>query len=164
MWPQSVPVPSLTSPLHLSQQPQWRKSRRGTSRCLIHFLVTSACLKGEVNKNSIFFPPFWYFVDKLFSYFFHFSFTVVSVLCAFQISLSKPSRSRPPSWADRPVWLGVCDEAGGGRPLVPHTFHIHTYTKPTACQHCHRLLKGLFRQGLQCSGESCEHLWVIGYT
>uniref|UniRef100_A0A665X0W5 protein kinase C n=1 Tax=Echeneis naucrates TaxID=173247 RepID=A0A665X0W5_ECHNA len=36
-------------------------------------------------------------------------------------------------------------------PLVPHTFHIHSYTKPTVCQYCHRLLKGLFRQGLQCS-------------
>uniref|UniRef100_A0A8D3C9X9 protein kinase C n=1 Tax=Scophthalmus maximus TaxID=52904 RepID=A0A8D3C9X9_SCOMX len=34
---------------------------------------------------------------------------------------------------------------------VPHTFHIHSYTKPTVCQHCHRLLRGLFRQGLQCS-------------
>ncbi|TSN12202.1 Serine/threonine-protein kinase D1 [Bagarius yarrelli] len=68
-----------------------------------------------------------------------------------EISLSKPSRSRPPSWADRPVWLGVCDGAKGGRLLVPHTFHIHTYTKPTVCQHCHQLLKGLFRQGLQCS-------------
>ncbi|XP_027033993.1 serine/threonine-protein kinase D3-like [Tachysurus fulvidraco] len=68
-----------------------------------------------------------------------------------EISLTKPSRSRPPSWADRPVWLGVCDGARGGRPRVPHTFHIHTYKKPTMCQHCHRLLKGLFRQGLQCS-------------
>uniref|UniRef100_A0A4W5RNP0 protein kinase C n=1 Tax=Hucho hucho TaxID=62062 RepID=A0A4W5RNP0_9TELE len=34
---------------------------------------------------------------------------------------------------------------------VPHTFHIHSYTKPTVCQHCYHLLKGLFRQGLQCS-------------
>ncbi|KAG7465249.1 hypothetical protein MATL_G00174380 [Megalops atlanticus] len=66
-----------------------------------------------------------------------------------EISLSKP-RSRPPSWAERPVWLGV-GQGEGGRPQVPHTFHIHTYTKPTVCQYCHRLLKGLFRQGLQCS-------------
>lgn len=44
---------------------------------------------------------------------------------------------------------------------MPHTFHIHTYTKPTVCQHCHRLLKGLFRQGLQCSGE-CKHFRVKG--
>ncbi|XP_071774121.2 protein kinase D4 [Centroberyx gerrardi] len=65
-----------------------------------------------------------------------------------EISMSKP-RSRPPSWAEPPVWLGVgcCEEA---KPRVPHTFHIHSYTKPTVCQHCHRLLKGLFRQGLQC--------------
>ncbi|KAI4901141.1 hypothetical protein NFI96_030382, partial [Prochilodus magdalenae] len=68
-----------------------------------------------------------------------------------EISLSKPSRSRPPSWVDRPVWLGVCEGGRGSRMLVPHTFHIHTYTKPTMCQHCHKLLKGLFRQGLQCS-------------
>ncbi|KAM6949587.1 LOW QUALITY PROTEIN: protein kinase D4, partial [Aplochiton taeniatus] len=66
-----------------------------------------------------------------------------------EISLSKP-RSRPPSWAEPPVWLGV-GPGEGGRARVPHTFHIHTYTKPTLCQHCRRLLKGLFRQGLQCS-------------
>jgi protein kinase D len=33
---------------------------------------------------------------------------------------------------------------------VPHTFQIHTYHKPTVCQHCKKLLKGLLRQGLQC--------------
>uniref|UniRef100_A0A4W5RSX9 Protein kinase D4 n=1 Tax=Hucho hucho TaxID=62062 RepID=A0A4W5RSX9_9TELE len=69
-----------------------------------------------------------------------------------EISMSKP-RSRPPSWADQPVWLGVGHGKGGmaGRARVPHTFHIHSYTKPTVCQHCYHLLKGLFRQGLQCS-------------
>uniref|UniRef100_A0A3Q1HI78 protein kinase C n=1 Tax=Anabas testudineus TaxID=64144 RepID=A0A3Q1HI78_ANATE len=66
-----------------------------------------------------------------------------------EISMSKPS-SRPPSWADPPVWLGV-GYGGRSKPQVPHTFHIHSYTKPTVCQYCHRLLKGLFRQGLQCS-------------
>ncbi|XP_072232619.1 protein kinase D4 [Leuresthes tenuis] len=64
-----------------------------------------------------------------------------------EISMIKPS-SRPPSWADAPVWLRVGD---GSTTQVPHTFHIHSYTKPTMCQYCHRLLKGLFRQGLQCS-------------
>ncbi|KAG9346662.1 hypothetical protein JZ751_006974 [Albula glossodonta] len=68
-----------------------------------------------------------------------------------EISILKSGpRSRPPSWAERPVWLGV-GQGDRGRPQVPHTFHIHSYTKPTMCQHCHRLLKGLFRQGLQCS-------------
>ncbi|XP_055051364.2 protein kinase D4 [Misgurnus anguillicaudatus] len=67
-----------------------------------------------------------------------------------EISMSKPSRSRPPSWADVPVSVGVC-EGKDSRPHVPHTFHIHTYTKPTVCQYCFRLLKGLFRQGMQCS-------------
>ncbi|XP_059933071.1 protein kinase D4 [Gadus macrocephalus] len=66
-----------------------------------------------------------------------------------EISLSKPN-SRPASWAEPPMWLGV----GYGdvvKTKVPHTFHIHSYTKPTVCQYCHRLLKGLFRQGLQCT-------------
>ncbi|XP_045078326.1 serine/threonine-protein kinase D3 [Coregonus clupeaformis] len=69
-----------------------------------------------------------------------------------EISMSKP-RSRPPSWTDHQVWLGVGQGKGGeaGRARVPHTFHIHSYTKPTVCQHCRHLLKGLFRQGLQCS-------------
>ncbi|XP_050972139.1 serine/threonine-protein kinase D3 isoform X1 [Labeo rohita] len=67
-----------------------------------------------------------------------------------EISLSKPSRSRPPSWADVPVSVGL-SEGKEAQPRVPHTFHIHTYTKPTVCQYCFRLLKGLFRQGMQCS-------------
>ncbi|XP_066143838.1 serine/threonine-protein kinase D3 isoform X1 [Euwallacea fornicatus] len=33
---------------------------------------------------------------------------------------------------------------------IPHTFVIHSYTRPTVCQHCKKLLKGLFKQGLQC--------------
>ncbi|XP_067435684.1 protein kinase D4 isoform X2 [Thunnus thynnus] len=66
-----------------------------------------------------------------------------------EISMTKPS-SRPPSWAEPPVWLGV-GNGDWSRAQVPHTFHIHSYTKPTVCQYCHRLLKGLFRQGLQCS-------------
>ncbi|XP_013882259.1 protein kinase D4 [Austrofundulus limnaeus] len=64
-----------------------------------------------------------------------------------EISMTKPL-SRPPSWNEPPVWLSAGDRS---RPQVPHTFHIHSYTKPTVCQYCHRLLKGLFRQGLQCS-------------
>ncbi len=33
---------------------------------------------------------------------------------------------------------------------VPHTFVIHSYTKPTVCKQCDKLLKGLFKQGYQC--------------
>uniref|UniRef100_A0A3Q0QR99 Protein kinase D4 n=1 Tax=Amphilophus citrinellus TaxID=61819 RepID=A0A3Q0QR99_AMPCI len=79
-----------------------------------------------------------------------------------EISMSKPA-SRPPSWGEPPVWLGV-GYGDWSRAQVPHTFHIHSYTKPTVCQYCHRLLKGLFRQGLQCSDcrfnchRRCEHL------
>ena len=29
---------------------------------------------------------------------------------------------------------------------IPHTFVIHTYTKPTQCQFCKKLLAGMFKQ------------------
>uniref|UniRef100_A0A672PFN9 Serine/threonine-protein kinase n=1 Tax=Sinocyclocheilus grahami TaxID=75366 RepID=A0A672PFN9_SINGR len=54
---------------------------------------------------------------------------------------------RLPSWSGRPIWM---EKMVLGRVKVPHTFVIHTYTRPTICQFCKRLLKGLFRQGMQC--------------
>lgn len=33
---------------------------------------------------------------------------------------------------------------------IPHTFSLHSYTRPTVCQHCKKLLRGLFKQGVQC--------------
>ncbi|KAM8847401.1 serine/threonine-protein kinase D3-like isoform 2-T2 [Synchiropus picturatus] len=47
----------------------------------------------------------------------------------------------------RPIWM---EKLVLSRVKVPHTFSVHTYTRPTICQLCKRLLKGLFRQGLQC--------------
>ncbi|XP_061785038.1 serine/threonine-protein kinase D3-like isoform X1 [Nerophis lumbriciformis] len=47
----------------------------------------------------------------------------------------------------RPIWM---EKMVLSRVKVPHTFSVHTYTRPTICQYCKRLLKGLFRQGLQC--------------
>ncbi|TGZ46589.1 hypothetical protein CRM22_011095 [Opisthorchis felineus] len=53
-----------------------------------------------------------------------------------------------PSWSKQAVHMPV---------EVPHTFELHRSAKPAVCQHCHRLLHGLFRQGLQC--KDCK-LWV----
>ncbi|CAL1570495.1 unnamed protein product [Knipowitschia caucasica] len=47
----------------------------------------------------------------------------------------------------RPVHL---DKIYMTKVKVPHTFAIHSYTRPTVCQYCKRLLRGIFRQGLQC--------------
>uniref|UniRef100_A0A3B3UNK0 protein kinase C n=1 Tax=Poecilia latipinna TaxID=48699 RepID=A0A3B3UNK0_9TELE len=79
------------------------------------------------------------------------------------VSLPGPTLSvaRPPSTELPPLSSGRIRTTGVGRPIwmekmvlgrvkVPHTFSIHTYTRPTICQYCKRLLKGLFRQGLQC--------------
>lgn len=33
---------------------------------------------------------------------------------------------------------------------IPHTFAVHSYTRPTVCQYCKKLLRGLFKQGVQC--------------
>ncbi|KAH8330428.1 hypothetical protein KR067_002539 [Drosophila pandora] len=38
---------------------------------------------------------------------------------------------------------------------IPHTFMVHTYGIPTVCQVCKKLLKGLFKQGLQC--RDCQY-------
>ncbi|XP_067877522.1 serine/threonine-protein kinase D3-like [Heterodontus francisci] len=57
------------------------------------------------------------------------------------------SGRRTPSFSGRPIWM---DMRAMTRVKVPHTFHIHSYTRPTICQHCNHLLKGLFRQGMQC--------------
>ncbi|KAL4624059.1 serine/threonine-protein kinase D3 isoform X1 [Arapaima gigas] len=51
------------------------------------------------------------------------------------------------SWSGRPIWM---EKMVLGRVKVPHTFAVHSYTRPTICQYCKRLLKGLFRQGMQC--------------
>lgn len=55
--------------------------------------------------------------------------------------------NRSKSWCGRPIWI---DKQYAGRIKVPHTFNVHNYTKPTVCQSCKKLLKGLFRQGMQC--------------
>uniref|UniRef100_A0A8C8RQV9 protein kinase C n=1 Tax=Pelusios castaneus TaxID=367368 RepID=A0A8C8RQV9_9SAUR len=56
-------------------------------------------------------------------------------------------RAQGPALSGRPLWKDWMDL---NRVKVPHTFQVHSYTRPTVCQHCKRLLKGLFRQGLQC--------------
>ncbi|CAH2324934.1 serine threonine- kinase D3-like [Pelobates cultripes] len=62
-----------------------------------------------------------------------------------EYTLRKPPRV--PSFSGRPIWKDWQDM---NRVKVPHTFQVHSYTRPTICQHCRRLLKGLFRQGMQC--------------
>ncbi|XP_037342032.2 serine/threonine-protein kinase D1 isoform X1 [Pungitius pungitius] len=60
---------------------------------------------------------------------------------------NRERRSSSQSYIGRPIEL---DKIFLSKVKVPHTFLIHSYTRPTVCQHCKKLLKGLFRQGLQC--------------
>lgn len=57
------------------------------------------------------------------------------------------SHNRSPSLCGRPAWI---EKELSSRVRIPHTFVLHTYTRPTVCQYCKKLLKGLFKQGLQC--------------
>lgn len=67
-------------------------------------------------------------------------------------------RSNSQSYIGRPIEL---DKILLSKVKVPHTFVIHSYTRPTVCQHCKKLLKGLFRQGLQCKGMSSSYCLLI---
>ncbi|XP_039181018.1 serine/threonine-protein kinase D2 [Crotalus tigris] len=58
-----------------------------------------------------------------------------------------PRRLTSSTYIGRPLEL---DKLFLSKVKVPHTFLIHSYTRPTVCQYCKKLLKGLFRQGLQC--------------
>ncbi|KAM8920979.1 serine/threonine-protein kinase D1 isoform 1-T1 [Pelodytes ibericus] len=61
--------------------------------------------------------------------------------------VAREKRSSSQSYIGRPIQL---DKILMSKVKVPHTFVIHSYTRPTVCQYCKKLLKGLFRQGLQC--------------
>ncbi|XP_059139486.1 serine/threonine-protein kinase D1-like isoform X2 [Physella acuta] len=58
-----------------------------------------------------------------------------------------PSSGRSKSWTGRPIWL---EREYASRIKVPHTFVVHNYTRPTQCQYCKKLLRGIIRQGMQC--------------
>ncbi|CAD0204075.1 unnamed protein product [Chrysodeixis includens] len=62
-------------------------------------------------------------------------------------SLACSKRGRSPS---RGAAVAVVSSASGAWPAIPHTFEVHSYTRPTVCRHCKKLLRGLFKQGLQC--------------
>ncbi|KAI6213454.1 Serine/threonine-protein kinase D [Aphelenchoides besseyi] len=61
--------------------------------------------------------------------------------------LQQPRKDRSSSWSGRPIWMDIAEAS---RVKIPHTFQVHSYKKPTVCQHCKKLLKGLIRQGYQC--------------
>uniref|UniRef100_A0AAR2KL52 Serine/threonine-protein kinase n=1 Tax=Pygocentrus nattereri TaxID=42514 RepID=A0AAR2KL52_PYGNA len=81
------------------------------------------------------------------------SFTVTTeMLCSKGVNFVFILQPRTPSearrfYTGRPVHL---DKILMSKVKVPHTFAVHSYTRPTVCQYCKRLLRGLFRQGLQC--------------
>ncbi|XP_003747755.2 serine/threonine-protein kinase D3-like [Galendromus occidentalis] len=65
-----------------------------------------------------------------------------ALLCTPNLKEKRPSLNM-----GRPVWV---EKELANKIRIPHTFLVHSYGKPTVCQHCRKLLKGLFRQGLQC--------------
>ncbi|XP_071633238.1 serine/threonine-protein kinase D3 isoform X3 [Temnothorax longispinosus] len=67
-------------------------------------------------------------------------------------SIIAPKQSSSPILGGRPVWV---ERELATRIKIPHTFVVHTYTRPTVCGHCKKLLKGIFKQGLQC--KDCQY-------
>ncbi|KAK0087167.1 hypothetical protein PV325_001619 [Microctonus aethiopoides] len=62
-------------------------------------------------------------------------------------STTAPKQLQSPSLGGRPIWV---EREMATRIKIPHTFVVHTYTRPTVCGYCKKLLRGLFKQGLQC--------------
>lgn len=62
---------------------------------------------------------------------------------------SSPNRNRKSPSLPPSRTLGV-DKVPSGKMRVPHRFEIHSYTRPTVCYYCKKLLKGIIRQGMQC--------------
>ncbi|XP_047362539.1 serine/threonine-protein kinase D3 [Vespa velutina] len=67
-------------------------------------------------------------------------------------SIVTPKQSRSPSLSGKTIWV---EKEVATRIKIPHTFVLHTYTRPTVCGHCKKLLRGLFKQGLQC--KDCQY-------
>ncbi|XP_011500982.1 PREDICTED: serine/threonine-protein kinase D1 [Ceratosolen solmsi marchali] len=67
-------------------------------------------------------------------------------------SIITPKQSRLPSLSGRSAWV---ERELATRVKIPHTFVVHTYTRPTVCGFCKKLLRGLFKQGLQC--KDCQY-------
>ncbi|XP_043497834.1 serine/threonine-protein kinase D3 isoform X3 [Polistes fuscatus] len=68
-------------------------------------------------------------------------------------SIVTPKQSRSPSLSGKTTWV---EKEVATRIKIPHTFVLHTYTRPTVCGHCKKLLRGLFKQGLQCKDCQCN--------
>lgn len=69
-----------------------------------------------------------------------------------QVPASTGRASRSPSVGSRSAATrgANASSAAGGACQIPHTFSLHTYTRPTVCQLCKKLLCGFFKQGVQC--------------
>jgi hypothetical protein len=78
--------------------------------------------------------------------------------------VGEPRSNRSKSWSGRPIWM---EREVQSRIRVPHTFNVRNYTRPTMCQYCKKLLRGLFRQGMQCKGniatvqKKCKHFFSV---
>lgn len=60
--------------------------------------------------------------------------------CSMARQMGVGKRSRSPSRA------GSVSSATCGALAIPHTFEVHSYTRPTVCRYCKKLLRGLFKQ------------------
>ena len=75
-----------------------------------------------------------------------------AVLCLQLLSSNVvPKQSRSPSLGGR-----TADKEAAGRIRIPHTFVLHSYMRPTVCQFCRKLLKGIIKQGMQCKDCHCN--------
>lgn len=115
-------------------------------RCtLFIWKLPNNSIKKRHNTSYMYYTCVYHVIALCVCYYFYVSFAFLQQKDMFP----GRGRSNSQSYIGRPIEL---DKILLSKVKVPHTFVIHSYTRPTVCQHCKKLLKGLFRQGLQCKG------------
>ena len=62
----------------------------------------------------------------------------VAETASMSLKRSNTTASRSQVWSGRPLWMDRAQRRN--KLLVPHTFSVHTYTIPTVCQYCKKLV------------------------
>ena len=68
--------------------------------------------------------------------------TATPEVASMSLKRSNTTSSQSQVWSGRPLWMDRAQRRN--KVEIPHTFSVHTYTIPTVCQHCKKLVSFIF--------------------